>query len=256
MQTSAARCTSGITAICLTSGACRRRSIASDTSRSIGAASQVRIGASDDSVTSTSARRRWYERQLRRPLAADRHRDLGTQTWGVLTEAAERIRHRAVVRYDNVYQQVPAIRRGRDIVHEQFIQAIIFIPICQGEVQRPLNLPAELQCLALSLAILRSAAPSSAQRPGEIRVYACRRLSATTIAVFQENAPLVRAHAHVARTQIRTERPSTVWVESNGSRPGRPGWLLGGGQARRHRAACNRGHGLLRGCVEFRNGPF
>jgi hypothetical protein len=43
-----------------------------------------------------------------------------------------------------------------------------------------------------------------------------------------------------------------VVVECDGSRPGRPDDLRGGEQARRHRAACNRGHGLLRGCVELK----
>jgi hypothetical protein len=43
-----------------------------------------------------------------------------------------------------------------------------------------------------------------------------------------------------------------VVVESDGSRPDRPDYLRGGEQARRHRAACNRGHGLLRCCVELK----
>jgi hypothetical protein len=42
-----------------------------------------------------------------------------------------------------------------------------------------------------------------------------------------------------------------VVIESDG-RPGRPDYLRGGEQARRHRAACNRRHGLLRCCVEFK----
>ena len=70
--------------------------------------------------------------------------------------------------------------------------------------------------------------------------------------MFQDEAPLLRAHAHPARTQTRTTAAvNLVVVESDGSRPGRPDYLRGGGQARQHRAACNRGHGLLRGCVEL-----
>ena len=53
----------------------------------------------------------------------------------------------------------------------------------------------------------------------------------------------VRRHVRVA--------VNLVAVECDGSRPGRPDYSGGGGQARRHRAACNRGHGLLRCCVEF-----
>jgi len=71
--------------------------------------------------------------------------------------------------------------------------------------------------------------------------------------MFQDEAPLLRAHAHPAFADTWTAAVNLVVVESDGSRPDRPDYLRGGGQARRHRAACNRGHGLLRGCVEFRN---
>lgn len=60
-----------------------------------------------------------------------------------------------------MYQQVSAVRRGRDVVHEQFIQAIIFIPVREREVQRPLNLPAELLRLASRLAAMRQAAAAA-----------------------------------------------------------------------------------------------
>ena len=67
---------------------------------------------------------------------------------------------------------MPAIRRGRDIVHEQFIQAIVFVPVCQGEVQRSLNLSTELLCLALRLpTLVHAGALVSAKRLCEIRVY-------------------------------------------------------------------------------------
>ena len=62
---------------------------------------------------------------------------------------------------------------------------------------------------------------------------------------------LLRAHAHPAIADTWTAAVNLVVVKSDGSRPDRPDYLGGGGQARRHRAACNRGHGLLRGCVEF-----
>src|SRR3954463_587170 len=69
--------------------------------------------------------------------------------------------------------------------------------------------------------------------------------------MFQDEAPLLRAHAHPAIADTRTAAVNLVVVESDGSRPDRPDYLDGGRQARRHRAACNRGHGLLRCCVEF-----
>jgi hypothetical protein len=71
--------------------------------------------------------------------------------------------------------------------------------------------------------------------------------------MFQDEAPLLRTHAHPPFADTWTAAVNLVVVESDGSRPDRPDYLRGGGQARRHRAACNRGHGLLRGCVEFRN---
>src|SRR5262245_10734921 len=79
----------------------------------------------------------------------------------------------------------------------------------------------------------------------------------TTIPMFQDEAPLLRAHAHAhpALADTWTSAVNSVDVESDGSRPDRPDYLRGGGQARRHRAACNRGHGLLRGCVEFQVAP-
>src|SRR5713226_5149779 len=109
MQTSVARCKSGMTAICWTSGARRRRSIASDTSCFIGAVSQVWMGASDGSLILTSIRKRWYERQLRRTLTRDRHGDFRTEAWRISTEGAERLRHRPVGQDDNMHQQMPAV---------------------------------------------------------------------------------------------------------------------------------------------------
>jgi hypothetical protein len=70
-----------------------------------------------------------------------------------------------------VHQQTPAIRRGRDFIHEQFIQAVILMSIGQGEVQCSLNLTAKLLCLALSLTTLRQAgAPTPANRLREIPI--------------------------------------------------------------------------------------
>ena len=91
---------------------------------------------------------------------------------------------------------------------------------------------------------------------------------------FKTKLPVARARApgppSLARAQARytsygeaspyaytyAVAVNLVVVESDGSRPGRPDYLRGDEQARQHRAACNRGHGLLRGCVEFRSGRF
>ena len=89
-----------------------------------------------------------------------------------MAEAGQRIHHRSVAWYDNVHQQVPAIRRGRDIIHEQLVQAIVFMPVCQREIQRSLNLSTELLCLALSLLTLGHAGTrTSAERLCEIWVH-------------------------------------------------------------------------------------
>src|SRR5712691_1353298 len=71
--------------------------------------------------------------------------------------------------------------------------------------------------------------------------------------MFQDEAPLLRAHAHPAIADTWTAAVNLVVVESDGSRPNRPDYLRGGGLARRHRAACNRGHGLLRGASSSRS---
>jgi hypothetical protein len=56
-----------------------------------------------------------------------------------------------MARDDDVHEKMAAIRRGRDILHEQVVQPVVGMLIGEGEVQRPLHLPAELPCLSLSL---------------------------------------------------------------------------------------------------------
>ena len=73
--------------------------------------------------------------------------------------------------------------------------------------------------------------------------------------VSRRSSPAAHARAPGPYADTYVVAVNLVDVESDGSRPDRPDYLRGGGQARRHRAACNRGHGLLRGCVEFRNDP-
>jgi hypothetical protein len=64
---------------------------------------------------------------------------------------------------------VSAIWRGSDFIDEQFIQAVILVPVCQREVQRSLYLPAELLRLALSLTTMGiTRAAASAKRRSEI----------------------------------------------------------------------------------------
>jgi hypothetical protein len=140
-----------MTAICWTSGARRRRAIASDTSWFIGSASQVRIGASDSSVILTSTWESRHERQLWRTLTRDGHGDFRTEPWRISTERAERLRYRAVDWDDHVHEEVPAVRRRRHVLNEQIVQAIVGMPICQREIQRALYLSAELPRLSFNL---------------------------------------------------------------------------------------------------------
>ena len=103
-----------------------------------------------------------------------------------------------------------------------------------------------------------------------------RNLDFRMLTVYDDDSGVSRRSSPVARTRTRPTfaRPrqarfassgeaspyadtyavavNLVVVENDGSRPGRPDYLRGGEQARRHRAACNRGHGLLRGCVELK----
>jgi hypothetical protein len=48
--------------------------------------------------------------------------------------------------------------------------------------------------------------------------------------VFQDEAPLLRAHAHPALADTWTAAVNSVDVESEGSRPDRPVYLRGGGR--------------------------
>jgi hypothetical protein len=109
------------------------------------------MGASDGSFILTSIRSGWYERQFWRPLPGDRRRDLRAEARGISTERTECLGHRPFRRYDNVHQQVPAVRRRRNFLDEQIVQAVIGVPICQREIQRALYLSAELPRLALGL---------------------------------------------------------------------------------------------------------
>lgn len=70
--------------------------------------------------------------------------------------------------------------------------------------------------------------------------------------VSRRSSPAAQGRAAGLYADTYAVAVNLVVVESDGSRPDRPDYLGGGEQARRHRAACNRGHGLLRCCVESR----
>ena len=70
--------------------------------------------------------------------------------------------------------------------------------------------------------------------------------------VSRRSSPAAPARAPGPYADTYAMAVNLVVVESDGSRPDRPDYLGGGEQARRLRAACNRGHGLLRCCVELK----
>jgi hypothetical protein len=117
----------------------------------MGAVSQLRMGAGDDSRILTSIREGWYERQLRRTLTRDRHRHFRAEAWRISTQRAERLRHRPICRDDHVHQQMPAVRGRRDLLDEQIVHAIVGMAICERQVECPLDLSTELTRLSLSL---------------------------------------------------------------------------------------------------------
>ena len=57
-----------------------------------------------------------------------------------------------------MHQEVSAIRRWKNLVDEEIVEAIANIAICEREVQRPLHLPAELLRLSFGLTVRRRAA--------------------------------------------------------------------------------------------------
>ena len=125
--------------------------MASATSWLIGSASQVRIGASDGSVICARPRKGRHERQLRCSLPCDGHGDLRTEARRISAKCAERLADGPVRRNDDVHQEVPAVGRRRNVLDEQIVQAIVGMPIRQREIQRTLNLPAELPRLSFTL---------------------------------------------------------------------------------------------------------
>jgi hypothetical protein len=68
-----------------------------------------------------------------------------------LAKCAERLVHWPVSRDDHVHKKVPAVGRRRNVLNEQIVQAIVGMPISQREIQRALNLSAELPRLSFSL---------------------------------------------------------------------------------------------------------
>lgn len=92
-----------------------------------------------------------------------------------------------------MHQQVPAMWRGRDVINEEIVQAIIGAAIGQRQIQCTLDLSAQL----LRLPIL----------------------------IFQETLPLA-AHAYAHRSmQTRGLRPST-WLLLNAMGAGTAGAML------------------------------
>jgi hypothetical protein len=50
-----------------------------------------------------------------------------------------------------VHQKVPAVRRGRNVLDKEIVQAVVGVSICQREIQRALNLSADLPRLSFGL---------------------------------------------------------------------------------------------------------
>src|ERR1051325_7243680 len=134
MQTSAARCTSGITAICCTSGARRRRSSASETSCPIGAASQVRMAGINVSLIAAPILISRSKTQLRRPLPTYRRSHLRPESRGLASESSHRIVNREASRDNHVHQDAPAIRRWKNLLDEKIAEAIANVAIREREV--------------------------------------------------------------------------------------------------------------------------
>src|SRR5258708_23943274 len=115
------------------------------------------MGAIDASFIGASIWKGRYKRQFRRPLPSDCHRHLRTETRSIAAEGADCIRDRAAVRDEHVRQEASAIRRRRNVLDEQSVDAIARIPIFEREVSRSLHLPAELPGPSWCLPVTRPA---------------------------------------------------------------------------------------------------
>jgi len=109
------------------------------------------MDASDGSLIAASIRNGRHKRELGRSLPGDSRGDLRAEARGILPKRCERLGHRALRRYDDVHQQVSAVRRRRNVFDEQIVQAVIGMSICQREIQSALDLSAELPGLAFGL---------------------------------------------------------------------------------------------------------
>ena len=69
------------------------------------------------------------KRQLRRPLPSNGHGHLRTETRSITAEGIDRIRDRAVGRYDHVHQEAPAIRGRRNVLDKHIVEDIASITI-------------------------------------------------------------------------------------------------------------------------------
>src|SRR5260370_20144005 len=133
MQTWAARCTSGITAICCTSGARRRRSSASETSCPIGAASQARMGGIDVSFITTPVLISRNETQLRCPLPTYCRGHLRAESRSLAYECSNCIDDRQARRDNHAHQEVPAISGRENLLDEKNVDAIANVAIRKRE---------------------------------------------------------------------------------------------------------------------------
>jgi hypothetical protein len=74
----------------------------------------------------------WHKAELRRPFASDCRGHLGTKPWGCATEFRDGIGNLAISRDDHMHEQATAIRRWKDFLDEQFVEAAA--AICKSEV--------------------------------------------------------------------------------------------------------------------------
>src|SRR5260370_24472300 len=137
MQTSAARCTSGITAICCTSGARRSRSSASETSCPIGAASQARMGGIDVSLIATPILISRNKTQLRRPLPTYCRGHVRAESRSLEYECSHCIDDRQARRDNHLHQKVPAIRGRKYLLNDKLIYSIANVALRERTFQRP-----------------------------------------------------------------------------------------------------------------------
>jgi len=116
------------------------------------------MGAIEVSLMVTAIRIRRYKTQFRRALSRDRRSDFRPQARSLAAKRDHDIRDSQAARDDDMHQHPPAIRRRRNLLYKKTVNTVRDAAVCQGDIECPLNLAAELLSFSFYLPARRRTA--------------------------------------------------------------------------------------------------